>query len=39
VDFGVSEATMGLAVSAYMVAAGVLQLILGPISDSWGGVP
>lgn len=34
--FGVSEATMGLAVSAYMVAAGVLQLILGPISDLLG---
>ena len=34
--FGVSEATMGLAVSAYMVAAGVLQLLLGPISDLLG---
>ncbi|MDG3042501.1 MFS transporter [Roseicyclus marinus] len=34
--FGVSEATMGLAVSAYMVAAGVMQLILGPISDLLG---
>jgi DHA1 family bicyclomycin/chloramphenicol resistance-like MFS transporter len=37
--FGVSEATMGLAVSAYMVAAGVLQLILGPISDLMGRRP
>lgn len=34
--FGVSEAQMGLAVSAYMIAAGVLQLILGPISDLLG---
>jgi DHA1 family bicyclomycin/chloramphenicol resistance-like MFS transporter len=39
VAFGVSEATMGLAVSAYMVAAGVLQLILGPISDYLGRRP
>jgi DHA1 family bicyclomycin/chloramphenicol resistance-like MFS transporter len=39
VDFGVSEATMGLAVSGYMVAAGVLQLILGPISDVFGRRP
>jgi DHA1 family bicyclomycin/chloramphenicol resistance-like MFS transporter len=30
---------MGLAVSAYMVAAGVLQLILGPISDLLGRRP
>ena len=37
--FGVSEATMGLAVSAYMVAAGVLQLIMGPISDQVGRRP
>lgn len=37
--FGVSEATMGLAVSAYMVAAGVLQLIIGPISDQVGRRP
>lgn len=37
--FGVSEARMGLAVSAYMVAAGVLQLILGPISDRIGRRP
>jgi len=27
--FGVAEPVMGLAVSAYMVAAGVLQLLLG----------
>ena len=37
--FGVSEATMGLAVSEYMVAAGVLQLIMGPISDQVGRRP
>ena len=37
--FGVSEARMGLAVSAYMLAAGVLQLILGPISDRIGRRP
>lgn len=35
-SFGVSEAQMGLAVSAYMIAAGVMQLILGPISDLLG---
>lgn len=39
VAFGVSEARMGLAVSAYMLAAGVLQLILGPISDRVGRRP
>jgi DHA1 family bicyclomycin/chloramphenicol resistance-like MFS transporter len=39
VAFGVNEGTMGLAVSAYMVAAGVLQLILGPISDYLGRRP
>lgn len=39
VAFGVGEGTMGLAVSAYMVAAGVLQLILGPISDHLGRRP
>ena len=39
VAFGVSEATMGLAVSAYMIAAGVLQLLLGPISDRVGRRP
>jgi MFS family permease len=39
VAFGVGEGTMGLAVSAYMVAAGVLQLILGPISDLLGRRP
>lgn len=37
--FGVSEGTMGLAVSAYMVAAGVLQLMLGPVSDLLGRRP
>ncbi|MBF9059124.1 MFS transporter [Rhodobacterales bacterium HKCCSP123] len=37
--FGVSEGTMGLAVSAYMVAAGVLQLLLGPVSDLLGRRP
>ncbi len=37
--FGVSEATMGLAVYGYMIAAGVLQLVLGPISDQVGRRP
>jgi len=37
--FGVSEPVMGLAVSAYMVAAGLLQLALGPISDLVGRRP
>jgi Bcr/CflA subfamily drug resistance transporter len=37
--FGVSEPVMGLAVSAYMVAAGLLQLLLGPISDLVGRRP
>ncbi len=37
--FGVSEAQMGLAVSAYMVAAALLQLAIGPISDRIGRRP
>lgn len=35
-DFEVSKAVMGLAVSGYMVVAGLLQLVLGPISDRIG---
>ncbi|MEM8577078.1 MAG: multidrug effflux MFS transporter [Pseudomonadota bacterium] len=34
--FGVSEAVMGRAISYYMAAAAVLQLILGPLSDRLG---
>lgn len=38
-DFGVSEAVIGLSVSLYMVAAAVLQLVLGPVSDRVGRRP
>jgi DHA1 family bicyclomycin/chloramphenicol resistance-like MFS transporter len=38
-DFGVSEAVMGLSISAYMAAAAVLQLALGPLSDRIGRRP
>ncbi|KIN64883.1 Major facilitator superfamily protein [Sulfitobacter noctilucicola] len=37
--FGVSEAVMGLAISGYMGAAAVLQLIIGPVSDRLGRRP
>lgn len=37
--FGVSEATIGLAISGYMALAAVLQLLLGPISDRVGRRP
>lgn len=39
VAFGVSEAVMGLAISGYMGAAAVLQLVMGPVSDRWGRRP
>jgi DHA1 family bicyclomycin/chloramphenicol resistance-like MFS transporter len=38
-DFGVSQAVMGLAISGYMVAAAVLQLVMGPVSDRLGRRP
>ncbi|MEL6884075.1 MAG: MFS transporter [Pseudomonadota bacterium] len=38
-EFGVSEAVMGRAISLYMVAAAVLQLGLGPLSDRVGRRP
>ncbi|MEO0389713.1 MAG: MFS transporter [Pseudomonadota bacterium] len=34
--FGVSETVMGYAISLYMAAAAILQLILGPLSDRLG---
>lgn len=37
--FGVSEAVMGRAISLYMMAAAVLQLVLGPLSDRFGRRP
>ena len=37
--FGVSEAVMGLAISAYMVCAAGLQFVLGPLSDRLGRRP
>ncbi len=37
--FGVSEQKIGLAISLYMAAAAVLQLILGPLSDRIGRRP
>lgn len=37
--FGVSEAVMGFAISGYMVAAAVLQLVMGPVSDRLGRRP
>jgi len=37
--FGVSEAVMGRAISLYMLAAAVLQLVLGPLSDRVGRRP
>ena len=37
--FGVSEAVMGRAISLYMLAAAVLQLVLGPLSDRFGRRP
>ena len=38
-DFAVSEAVIGLSVTAYMIAAAVLQLLLGPLSDRVGRRP
>lgn len=38
-DFGVPEAVMGLSISAYMAAAALLQLALGPLSDRIGRRP
>lgn len=38
-DFEVSAAVIGLAISAYMAAAAVLQLVLGPVSDRVGRRP
>ncbi|MEJ6388257.1 multidrug effflux MFS transporter [Gymnodinialimonas ulvae] len=38
-SFGVSEAVIGRAISIYMAAAAVLQLILGPLSDRIGRRP
>jgi Bcr/CflA subfamily drug resistance transporter len=38
-DFGASEAAMGLAVSGYLIVAGALQLLLGPLSDRIGRRP
>lgn len=38
-SFGVSEAVIGRAISVYMAAAAVLQLILGPLSDRIGRRP
>ncbi|WP_299774633.1 multidrug effflux MFS transporter [uncultured Tateyamaria sp.] len=37
--FGVSEAVMGRSISLYMLAAAVLQLLLGPLSDRLGRQP
>ena len=37
--FGVSEAVMGRAISLYMLAAAVLQLVMGPLSDRFGRRP
>ncbi|WP_299653184.1 multidrug effflux MFS transporter [uncultured Tateyamaria sp.] len=37
--FGVSEAVMGRSISLYMLAAAVLQLVLGPLSDRFGRRP
>jgi DHA1 family bicyclomycin/chloramphenicol resistance-like MFS transporter len=39
VAFGVSEAVIGLAVTVFMIAAAVLQLVLGPLSDRVGRRP
>ncbi len=38
-DFGVSEAVIGLSVTVYMIAAAILQLVLGPLSDRVGRRP
>lgn len=38
-EFGVTEAVMGLAISGYMALAAVLQLVLGPLSDRFGRRP
>ncbi|MDA7424688.1 multidrug effflux MFS transporter [Thalassococcus lentus] len=38
-EFGVNEATIGLSVTAYMIAAAGLQLLLGPLSDRVGRRP
>lgn len=38
-EFAVSEAVMGRAISLYMLAAAVLQLVLGPLSDRVGRRP
>lgn len=37
--FGVSEAVMGRSISLYMLAAAVLQVLLGPLSDRLGRRP
>lgn len=37
--FGVSEAVMGRSISLYMLAAALLQLLLGPLSDRFGRRP
>ncbi|WP_147104676.1 multidrug effflux MFS transporter [Tateyamaria sp. syn59] len=37
--FGVSEAVMGRAISLYMLAAAVLQVLIGPLSDRVGRRP
>lgn len=37
--FGVSEVVMGRAISLYMLAAAILQLVLGPLSDRIGRRP
>ena len=39
VDLGASESTMALAVSGYMIVSGLLQLIMGPVSDRLGRRP
>ncbi|MFD1883462.1 multidrug effflux MFS transporter [Paracoccus pacificus] len=38
-EFGVDYAVMQLSVSAYLLASGVLQLFIGPLSDSYGRRP
>lgn len=38
-DFGVSPAVIGLAISGYMALAGLLQLVIGPLSDRLGRRP
>lgn len=38
-SFGVSEAVIGVAVSGYMIAAALMQVMLGPLSDRVGRRP